>query len=82
MNLVTSASNADIPSLAGQLQAGGVVVVTPDEFMAALNPEFLIAFAEPRLGSGNPTLAQAKTQLQAGQFMDALLSVRAALAGQ
>jgi hypothetical protein len=81
MNLVTSASNADIPVLADQLQAAGVVVVTPDEFMAALNPEFLIAFAEPRLGSGNSTLAQAKTQLQAGQFTDALLSVRAALAG-
>jgi putative glycoside hydrolase with GxGYxYP motif/GxGYxY motif-containing protein len=69
----------DAAGLAEKLAAAGVVVVTPDELMAALNPEYMIGFAEPRLGAGHPALVQARSQMQAGRFLDALMTIRAAL---
>lgn len=59
-------------------QAGGIVL-TPDEFMAALNPEFMIELATPILGSDHPQLAQARDQLAVGDFLGSLLTVREAL---
>ncbi|HSS01262.1 MAG TPA: hypothetical protein VLM79_29590 [Kofleriaceae bacterium] len=70
----------DAARLGEQLAAAGVVVLTADEFMAALNPEFMIGFAAPRLGANHPALKQARAQLKANQFLEALITVRTALA--
>ena len=61
------------------LQRAGALVLTPDEFMAMLNPEYMIEFATPRLGENHPALVQAREHLRNGRFLDSLLAVRAAL---
>lgn len=60
-------------------ESAGGIVLTPDEFLAALNPEFMIDWAAPILGADHPALAQAQAQLQNGDFFDSLLTVREAL---
>jgi hypothetical protein len=72
-------SFAETPQFAGDLQRAGGVVLSPDEFMAALNPEFMMQWATPILGPGNPALALAQQQLAQGLFFDSLLTVRNAL---
>src|SRR5439155_1695863 len=73
-------NRTQLAGLAEQLAGAGVVVLTPDELMAAFNPEYMIGFAAARLGANAPALVTARAQLQAGQYLDALLTVRAALA--
>jgi putative glycoside hydrolase with GxGYxYP motif/GxGYxY motif-containing protein len=82
ISLVAPGPKRDLASLPDALAAAGLLVVTPDEMLASLNPEFMIAFAEPRLGADSAALAQARAQLAAGKYLDALLTVRAALAAQ
>ncbi|MFX1255339.1 MAG: hypothetical protein ACFFCZ_27300 [Promethearchaeota archaeon] len=65
--------------LADILEQAGAIVLHPDEFMAALNPEFMIDWATPILGADNPKLADAQAQLAAGDYFYSLLTVRDAL---
>jgi hypothetical protein len=60
-------------------EAAGIVVLHPDEFLAALNPAFMLDWATPILGADHPRLAQAYTQLAAGEYFASLLSIRRAL---
>jgi hypothetical protein len=69
----------DLRMVTGDYEAAGGLVLHPDEFMAALNPEFMIEWAEPILGSGHPALVDARVQLEDGEFLTSLLSVREAL---
>jgi hypothetical protein len=69
----------EAPQLAEDFEAAGGITLHPDEFLAALNPEFMIEWATPILGVDNPALAQAQAQLQNGDFFNSLLTVREAL---
>ena len=53
-------------------------MLTPDELMAAFNPEYVVVFAATRLGE-TAAVSQARSQLAGGRYRDALLTVRAAL---
>jgi hypothetical protein len=65
--------------LAAALESGGGVVLTPEEFLAALNPEFLIDWATPYLGAGHPAIVEAQTLLSEDSFRESLFVVREAL---
>jgi hypothetical protein len=69
----------EAPQLAEDFEAAGGITLHLDEFLAALNPEFMIEWATPILGADHPALAQAQAQLQNGDFFDSLLTVREAL---
>jgi hypothetical protein len=69
----------EAPHLAEDFEAAGGITLHPDEFLAALNPEFMIEWATPILGANHPALAQAQAQLQNDDFFDSLLTVREAL---
>lgn len=77
--ITTSPAQPDNVHVVDDLQRAGVVVLHPDEFLAALNPEFMIEWATPILGADHPALAQVRDQLQNGNFLDSLLTVREAL---
>jgi len=55
------------------------VLLTPDEFMAALNPEYMIEWATPMLNPNEPALDEAQRLLDDGQFIQSLYTVREAL---
>ncbi|MFH0756324.1 MAG: T9SS type A sorting domain-containing protein [Bacteroidota bacterium] len=57
----------------------GGIVLSPDEFAAALNPEYMIELATPILGDGHAAIIQARQQLDAGEFLNSLSIVRNAL---
>ncbi len=69
----------EVPQFAEDFKLAGGIVLTPDEFMAALNPEFMIGLASPLLGSDHPAIVEAKQQLSNGKYMNALLTIRGAL---
>jgi hypothetical protein len=69
----------EVIQLIDQMESAGVLVLTPDEYMAALNPEYMIEFATPLLGADNQSLVQAQTLLESGKFFESLLTVRDAL---
>src|SRR6185503_7557007 len=56
ISLTAPGPKRELARLGEQLEAAGVVVLTADEFMAALNPEYMIAFAAPRVGAANAAL--------------------------
>jgi len=58
--------------------AGGLVL-TPDEFMASINPEYMIDFAEPILGIGDSALNAAKAFFTDGDYLSSLMTIRDAL---
>ena len=60
-------------------ESAGGLVLHPDEFMAALNPEFMIGLAEEMMGPEHPALAEARQQLADGTFLASLLTTREAL---
>lgn len=60
-------------------EAAGIVVLHPDEFLAALNPAFMLDWATPILGADHPLLTQARDHLVTGDYFDSLLSIRRAL---
>ena len=66
-------------AIAEEFEAAGGLVLTPDEFMAALNPEYLIEFATPIVGANHPALVQARAQLRDGRYLESLLTLRGAL---
>lgn len=65
--------------LAEDLKMAGVLVLLPDEFMAALNPEFMIEWATPIVGAEHPALDEARQKLAEGDFLTSLLTIREAL---
>jgi hypothetical protein len=62
-----------------EFENAGGIVLHPDEFFAALNPEYMIEFATNYLGSEDSNLIKAKTQLSEGKYFSSLLTVRNAL---
>lgn len=74
------AATANVPGdFISAFENAGGVVIHPDEFMAALNPEFMIEFAAPLLGMQHPAITEAQQQLAAGEYFNSLMTVRAAL---
>jgi hypothetical protein len=69
----------DSMEITREFERRGGLVLHPDEFMAALNPEYMIEFASPRLGANHPALANARQLLNSGRYLDSLLAVRSAL---
>jgi PKD repeat protein len=59
-------------------EAGGVVLHT-DEYMAALNPEYMVNWATKVLGEDNPELQYARQLLEERDFLSSLIAVRSAL---
>ncbi|MCB0523031.1 MAG: T9SS type A sorting domain-containing protein [Lewinellaceae bacterium] len=59
----------------------GGLVLTPDEFMAALNPEYMLALAKPILGSNDSSILAATAQLNSGLYFESLMTIRNALKG-
>jgi hypothetical protein len=64
---------------AEEFETAGGVLLTPDEFMASLSPEYMIEFAIPYLGAEHPAVAEAKEQLLEGAHSRSLLTIREAL---
>jgi hypothetical protein len=79
--VVTSAERqTDTPRLfTEKFERIGGIVLTPDEFVAALNPEYMIDFSTPILGAGHAAIIQAQQQLNAGEYFYSLKTVRDAL---
>lgn len=71
--------NEDLRLVIEEVERRGGVLLNPDEFMAALNPEFMIGWATPILGSDNPALVEAQYLLDNQQFLQSLYTVREAL---
>ncbi|MGD2148547.1 MAG: hypothetical protein PVH41_17770, partial [Anaerolineae bacterium] len=70
----------DVPTgFQDRLEAGGGVVLHPDEFLASLNPEFMIDWATAYLGAGHPAILEAQTLLTQDRFLESLLAVREGL---
>jgi hypothetical protein len=80
---VDLSEHGGMKTLAGEFvesfEARGGIVLTPDEFFAALNPEFMIEFGSTLLGANDPNIIQAKAQLSNGEYLASLLTVRDAL---
>jgi hypothetical protein len=68
-----------VKTMTGELESAGVVVLRPEEFMAALNPEYMIEFATPILGADHAAIGKARSLLNAGEYYDSLMEVRKAL---
>jgi hypothetical protein len=62
-----------------EFENAGGIVLHPDEFFAALNPDYMIDLATPYLGAGDSSLIKAKTQLEKGKYFSSLMTVRSAL---
>lgn len=78
--LLSADRMTDVPrQFAEKFETAGGILLTPDEFMAALNPEFMVDFAIPYLGANHPALTQANQQLAEGKYFASLLTVRNAL---
>jgi hypothetical protein len=60
-------------------ESQGGIVLTPDEFMAALNPEYMIDLGSQLLGDNDPDVIQAQQQLDNGQYLASLFTVRSVL---
>jgi PKD repeat protein len=65
--------------LAEEIEDAGGVVLHADEFMASLNPEFLLEWAKPILGEPHPLLMEAEYQLRNERYFESLLTIREAL---
>jgi hypothetical protein len=72
-------TNADLQAITTGYEADEVVVLSPDEFIAALNPEFMIEFAIPYLGERHRAIQAARAQLRTGQYFESLYTIREAL---
>jgi hypothetical protein len=69
----------DLRLVTEEFESRGGVLLTPDELMAALNPEYLIEWAAGMLGPSDPALTEAQYLLDDGQFLQSLYAVREAL---
>ena len=71
--------NEDLRLVTEEFERRGGVLLTPDELMATLNPEYMIGWAAHMLGSDDPALVEAQRLLDDGQFLQSLYAVREAL---
>ena len=70
-----------VPTLfKNEFERMGGMILRPEEFIAALNPEYMIQFAEPILGTSHPQVVAAKNLLSGGNIVESLLTIRGALA--
>jgi hypothetical protein len=69
----------DLRIMTEDFAAQGGIVLHPDDFAAALNPAFMLALAEDRLGADNSALDAARALLAQGEYLEALVQVRLAL---
>ena len=80
INVISSEPFYDIPRLfAEEFERRGGLMLSPDEFMAVLNPEYMIDFASALLGADDPAIIQANQELIGGQYFTSLLTIRNAL---
>jgi hypothetical protein len=64
---------------AEKFETAGGILLSPNEYMAALSPEYMIEFAKPYLGADHPAISEANQQLLEGRYMESLLTIRTAL---
>lgn len=57
----------------------GGIVLYPEEFMAALNPEYMIELATSLLGEDHNSIVEAQTQFDTGEYFISLMIIRNAL---
>ena len=76
---MTGQKLSDIPEFAEDFEMAGGITLSPDEFMAALNPEYMIGLASSIMGSEHSAIATAEQQLLNGDYLESLLTVRSAL---
>jgi hypothetical protein len=69
----------EAPHFAEDFERAGGVTLTPEEFLAALNPKYMIGLGEKLLGVKHPDLIRARTLLKKGDFLTSLLSARKAM---
>jgi hypothetical protein len=79
LSLMTTQRLTEAPQFAEEFEAAGGIVLTPDEFMAALNPEYMIGLASQIMGAEHPSITTAQQQLSGGDYLESLLTIRAAL---
>ncbi|MCX6133203.1 MAG: GxGYxYP family putative glycoside hydrolase [Ignavibacteriales bacterium] len=71
---------ARVPEMfTSKFELKGGVVLNPSEYVAALNPEYMIEFAKPILGSGHPAIADAQSKFSAGKYFESMMAIRIAL---
>jgi hypothetical protein len=75
----TNPLNEDLRLVTEEFTRRGGLLLTPDEFMAALNPEYMIGWAAAMLGPDHPALIEAQRLMNDGQFLRSLVTVREAL---
>jgi len=61
------------------LEPVGGVVLTPNEFFASLNPEYMLDLARRRLGNGNESVVEAQALFDSGDYFSSLNVIRGAL---
>lgn len=73
-------ASAEVPGgFIQEFESRGGVVLHPDEFIAALNPEYMIELAMPLLGAEHAVVNEAQQQLEAGDYFNSLMTIRDAL---
>lgn len=66
----------DTPQIVNYLESDNVTVVSPDTFFLSLNPELLRQVASQLLGENNTGVIAAQQEIDQGDYMSALLSLR------
>lgn len=79
---LTWGNMGDNPVFADQMQEAGVLVLTPDEFMASINPEFMTTWATDLMSPLHPEVQAATNFLAEGKYYESLISARKALGPQ
>jgi len=69
----------DVPRFAEDFEKAGGITLSAEEFLAALNPKYMIKLAEKLAGAQDPDVVQAKALLGSGDYMGSLLAARKAL---
>ena len=77
--LITPCSLPEVHSTIESIKDDGGHVLTPDEFLGALNPEFMIDWASNILGEDHPSIAAASQQFLEGEYYQSLLTIRSSL---
>jgi hypothetical protein len=73
-------ASAGVPGrFVAEFENRGGIVLHPDEFSAALNPEYMIEMAIPLIGSEHPAILEARRQLEVGEYFNSLMTIRDAL---
>jgi GxGYxYP putative glycoside hydrolase C-terminal domain/FlgD Ig-like domain/GxGYxYP_N second domain len=60
-------------------ESAGGIVLTADEYLAALNPEYMLDLATPILGPGHQVITKAQQELSEKNFLGSLITIREGL---